>query len=179
MLKRFFLFPAMGLLFICSFSSCEKKSEVTGAPETQKVTVALTPSDQEIKGELFTLKLSDLKIIKTVNTSTKELVIAPSLSGSIKISNDSTSILDIKEVTVQYLDGSGNPIPFENGKAKATVRGYWSDIQPGGHTEAPLDAKVPMPAVKEKSISKIRSHVVYIPIPLKEETMEIPVEIEE
>ena len=179
MLKKFFLFSAVGLVFIFSLNSCEKKPEVTKAPETQKVTVALTPSDQEIKGELFSLKLSDLKIIKTVNTSTKELSTIPSLSGSIKISNDSTSILDIKEVTVQYLDSSGNPIPFENGKAKATVRGYWSDIQPGAHAEASLDVKVPMAAVKEKSISKIRSHVVYIPIPLKKETMEASVEMGE
>lgn len=179
MLKRFFLFPAMGLVFICSFSSCEKKPEVTGAPETQKVTVALTPSNQDIKGELFTLKLSDLKIVKTVNTSTKELVIAPSLRGSIKISNDSTDILDIKEVTIQYLDGSGNPIPFENGMKKAMVGGYWSDIQPGRDSEASLDVKVPMAAVKEKSINKIRSHVVYIPVPLKEETIEFALEIEE
>jgi len=179
MLNKFFLFPAMGLLFIFSFNSCEKKPEVTEAPETQKVTVALTPSDQEIKGELFTLKLSDLKIVKTVNTSTKELATTPSLKGSIKISNDSTNILEIKEMTIQYLDSSGNPIPFRDGEKKARVSGYWSDIQPGRDSEASLDVKVPMAAVKEKSISKIRSHIVYIPTPLKEETMEIAVEMEQ
>ena len=178
MLNKFFLFPAMGLLFIFSFNSCEKKPEVTEAPETQKVTVALTPSDQEIKGELFTLKLSDLKIVKTVNTSTKELETIPSLTGSIKISNISTSILDIREVTIQYLDSSGNPIPFKNGEEKAKVSVYWSDIQPGKDSETSLDVKVPMAAVKEKSINKIRSHIVYIPPPLKSESMDVPVRME-
>ena len=112
MLKRIFLFSAMGLIFIFIFNSCEKKAEVAEAPETEEITVALTPSNQDIKGELFTLKLSDLKIIKTINKSTKELTTTPYLKGSLKISNNSTSILDIKEMTIQYLDISGNPRGF-------------------------------------------------------------------
>ncbi len=77
MLKKNFLFLVIGLIFVFIFNSCEKKPEVTEALETEEVTVALTPSNQEIKGELFTLKLSDLKIIKTVNKSTKELDSTP------------------------------------------------------------------------------------------------------
>jgi hypothetical protein len=179
MLKKLVVFSAMGLLLIFSFNSCEKRPEVTEAPEIQEVTVALTPSNQEIKGELFTLRLSDLKIAKTVNTSTKELATTPSLKGSIKISNDSTDILEIKEVAIRYLDSSGNPIPFRDGGKKARVRGYWSDIQPGRDSEVSLDVKVPMAAVKEKSIGKIRSRVVSIPIPVKEETMDVPVEMKQ
>jgi len=175
MLKKFFLFSAIGLIFVFIFNSCEKKPEVTEALETEEVTVALTPSNQEIKGELFTLKLSDLKIMKTINKSTKELTATPSLTGTIKISNNSTNILDIKEMTIQYLDSSGNPIPFKNGEKKAKVSGYWSDIQPGKDSEKSLEVKVPMAAVREKAINKIRSHIVYIPTPLKTETMDASV----
>jgi hypothetical protein len=178
MLKKFFLFSAMGLLFIFIVNSCEKKPEVTEAPETEEITVALTPSAQEIKGEMFTLKLSDLKIIKTVNKSTKELTATPSLTGTIKISNNSTNILDIKEMTIQYLDSSGNPIPFKSGEKEAPVSLYWHDIQPGKDSETSLDVKIPMAAVKEKAINKIRSHVVYIPTPLKTETLDVPVKME-
>lgn len=178
MLKKYFLFLVMGLLFIFTFNGCEKKPEVTEAPETEEVTVALTPSDQEMRGRMFTLKLSDLKIIKTVNKSTKELTATPSLTGSIKIANISTNILDIREVTIQYLDSSGNPIAFKNGEEKATVSVYWSDIQPGKDSETSLDVKVPMAAVREKSINKIRSHIVYIPTPLKRETMDVLVKME-
>jgi len=175
MLKKFFLFSAIGLLFIFSFNSCEKKPEVAEAPETEEVTVALTPSNQEITGEMFTLELSDLKIMKTINKSTKELTATPSLTGTIKISNNSTNILGIKEMTIQYLDSSGNPIPFKNGEKKAKVSVYWSDIQPGKDSEISLEVKVPMAAVREKAINKIRSHIVYIPTPLKRETMDASV----
>lgn len=179
MLKKFFLFSAMGLLFIFSFNGCEKKPEVTEAPETEEVTIVLTPSIQEITGEMFTLEFSDLKIIKTINRSTKELTATPSLRGSIKISNNSTNILDIKEITIQYLDSLGNPIPFKNGGKKAEGPGYWSEIHPGEDSEKSLDVKVPMAAVKEKSINKIRCNVVYTPIPLKRESVDVQVKMEE
>ena len=175
MLKKFFLFSAMVLIFTPIFNSCEKKPEVTKAPETEEVRIVLTPPIQEITGEMLTLELSDLKIIKTVNRSTKELTATPSLRGSIKISNNSTNILDIREVTIQYLDSSGNPIPFKNGGKKAKGPGYWSEIHPGEDSEKSLDVKVPMTAVKESAISKIRTHVVYTPTPLKKETMDAPV----
>jgi len=179
MFKRFFLFSAMGLIFIFIFNSCENKTEVAEAPETEEITVALTPSNQEIKGELFTLKLSDLKIIKTINKSRKELTTTPSLKGSLKISNNSTNILDIKEMTIQYIDISGSPIPFKDGKKKAKVSFYGSGgIQPEKDFETTLDVKVPMAAVKDKSIKKIRTHVVYIPIPLKRESMDVLLKME-
>jgi len=179
MLKKFFLFPAMALMAISIFNGCEKEGEVTEAPKTEEVTVALTPSNQEMQFEMFTFKLSDLKIIKTVNKATKELIGSPSLKGNVKISNNSTNILNIKEMTIQYLDSLWNPIPFKDGGKKATVSIYGSsDIQPGKDSETSLDVRVPIAAIKEKSISRIRSHVVYIPTPLKSESMDIPVTME-
>jgi hypothetical protein len=42
MLNKLFLFLVTGFIFIFIFTSCEKKPEVTEAPETEEVTVALT-----------------------------------------------------------------------------------------------------------------------------------------
>jgi len=179
MVRKFFVFSAMGLLFVFFFNSCEKKPEVAEAPETEEVTVALTPSDQEMKGDMFTFTLSDLEIIKTINKSTKELETTPSLTGSLKISNTSTNILDFKEVTLEYIDSSGNPVPFKDGKKNAEVSVYWSDLAPGKDLETSFDANVPRAAVEDKSINKLRSHIVYIPTPLKKNVMEVPVKIEE
>lgn len=119
-----------------------------------------------------------MKFIKTINKSTKELTTPPVLRGSLKISNNSTNILDIKEITIQYLDISENPISFKNGEKEAKVSTYWSDIQPGKDFETSLDVKVPIAAVKEKSFNKIRAHIVYIPIPLKSESMDVLLKME-
>jgi hypothetical protein len=58
------------------------------------------PPAQEIRGEHFTLQLSDLKVTRTIDRSTKELTTAPYPRGRIKISNVSNSTLDIHGVTI-------------------------------------------------------------------------------
>jgi hypothetical protein len=141
--------------------------------------VPLTPSAQDIKGDQFTLQVSDLKIVKTVDKSTKDLTTTPSLKGTLKILNQSKNILDVQGVTVEYLDASGNPIAFKTGEKKATVSAYWKNLQPGSTSDSSLDVTVPMAAVKDKSLNKIQVTVVYIPTPLKRETLDIPLKMEQ
>lgn len=179
MLKKFFLLSALGLIFVLIFNGCEKKAEVAESAKTDEVTIALSPSAEEVKGEQFSLQLSDLKIIKTIDKSTKELTTTPHLKGNIKIKNISKNILEIQGVTLQYFDASGTLIPFKTGEKNVTVSTYMRDLQPGKESETSLDVTVPMAAVKEKSLSKIQANVVYIPTPLKRESMEIPVKMEE
>lgn len=61
--KKNFLMSALGLLLVFVFNGC-KKAEVTDGPKFEEVTVTVTPSNQEVKGEQFTLQLSNLRIIK-------------------------------------------------------------------------------------------------------------------
>ena len=82
MLKKFFLLSAMGLILVPIFNGCGKKTEVTEGPKIEEITVAVTPSTQEVKGDQFILQLSDLKVIKTVDKSTRELITTPSLRGN-------------------------------------------------------------------------------------------------
>ena len=179
MFRKFFILSALGLIFVLALNGCGKKTEVAEGPKIEEITVALTPSTQEIKGEQFTLQLSNLRISKTIDKSTKELTTTPNLKGNIKITNHSKNILDVQGVTIQYLDNSGNPIPFKTGEKKVTVSTYWTDLQPGKEAENYLDVTVPMAAVKEKSLDKIQLSVVYIPSPLKREALEIQVKMEE
>lgn len=179
MSKKIFLMSVVGLIFVLIISGCGKKAEVTQVPKTEEITVALTPSTQEVKGEQFTLQLSDLKLIKSIDKSTKELTTTPSLRGNIKISNKSNNILEVQGVTIQYLNSSGDPIPFKTGEKNVTVSTYWRDLKPGADAESSLDVTVPIAAVKEKSLSKIQVKVVYIPSPLKREVLDIPIKMEE
>jgi hypothetical protein len=178
MVKKYLILLAAVLPLVLTLNNCGKKSEVSEAPKTEEVAVTLSPSTQEVKSEQFTLQLSDLKILKTVDKSTKELTTTPSLKGNIKIVNHSKSILDVQGVTIQYLDSSGNPIPYKTGEKKVAVSTYWADLQPGKEAENYLDVTVPVAAVKEKSLNRIQVNVVYIPSPLKREALSIPVRME-
>lgn len=179
MLKKTFLLSVMGLILVLTLNGCSKKTEIAGGTKTEEITVALTPSVQEIKGEQFTLQLSDLRILKTIDKTTKEMTSTPNLRGNIKIANLSKNILEVQGITLQYLDGSGNPIPFKTGEKKVAVSTYWTDLQPEKEAENYLDVTVPIAAVKEKTLNKIQVNVVYIPSPLKREALSIPVKMEE
>jgi hypothetical protein len=179
MLRKYFTILSLGMMVILTLSGCGKKTEVAEVPKTEEVTIALAPSTQEVKGEQFILQLSDLTITKTIDQSTKELTTTPSLRGKIKISNLSKNVLDVQGVTIQYLDASGNPIPFKSGEKRSTVSTYWTDLEPGKEAETSLDATVPMSAIKDKLLNKIQVRVVYIPTPLKRELFDVPVKMEE
>ena len=178
MTKKISVVLALSVMVIFVFSHCSKETEVAETPKTEEMKVALSPTTQEVKGDRFNLQLSDLEITGTVDKGTKELTQAPSLRGNIKLTNQSRDILDVQGVTFQYLDKSGNPIPFKTGEKNVTVSAYWKDLQPGTETAHYVDVNVPAAAVKEKSLEKIQVRVVYIPSPLKREALDVPVKME-
>jgi len=179
MFKRYFFMLVLGTVVTFAFYGCAEKEKAAEGPKTETVTVSIAPAVQEVKSEQFTLQFSDLKITKEVDKTSKEITSTPYLRGNVKIINNSKNILDVQGVTIQYLDASGNSIPFKTGEKKATVSAYWSDLQPGKESEQRLDVTVPMAAVKEKSLAKIQVNVVYIPTPLRRETLEVPVKLGE
>ncbi len=166
------LILCFGLIFVSIFSGCGKEE----GRETEEFTVELTPSTHEIKGEQFSLQLSNLKIIKTIDKSTKELTAIPTLRGDIKISNKSNKILTVQEITIQYLDSSGNPIPFWTGVKNVTVSSDRQDLKPGTDSKKDLTVTVPIAAVKDKLLHKIHIEVVYGTLPLKRNAFDIPVD---
>jgi hypothetical protein len=177
MSKKLTLLSIFGILLIFALPACEKKTGVSETAETEDVTVSLTPATEEVEGAQFSLQLSDLKIVKTIDKTTKEMTATPHLRGSIKIKNTSKDILEIQGITIQYLDASGNVIPFKSGEKNVTVSIYLRDLQPGKESDNFLDVTVPMAAIKEKSLSKIQTTLVYVPTPLKRESVEMGVKL--
>lgn len=175
-LKKYLMIVLAFTLALAVYGCAQEAEETAETSQTEEVIVPLTRWQQEVKGEMFTLKFSDLKVVQTIDKSTKEVTATPSLKGNITMLNHSDHILDIKEVNLQYLDKSWEPIPFEAGGKKAEISFYgWSDIQPGKKEGISLDVKVPKAAMKEKAtvIKKISYEVSYIPIPLKSEVLDI------
>jgi hypothetical protein len=151
--------------------SAEKKVE---SPKVEQVTTNLVPPKAEVKGPAFLLEVSDLKIVTLTNPASKEIVETPVLKGSIKITNKSKDILDIQAITLEYLDEAGKPIPYKPEEKIVKVYSFWKALQPDGTTEGSLDVTVPTNAIKEKSLKKIEFSLVYVPSPLKRETLTLP-----
>jgi hypothetical protein len=174
--KKIFIFIALGL--IIGFLGCAKDKAKMEAPKQERITKNLVPPKAEIKGQNFLVEMIDLQVVMDVDTASKEIIETPSLKGHIKITNKSTDILDIQAVTLGYLDGAGKPIPFQSGEKIATASLFLKAIKPGEITEGSLDVTIPRMAVKEKALGKIEINLVYVPSPLKRETLILSEKVE-
>jgi hypothetical protein len=172
---KIFMFLALSLVIGLLGCTKEQKAE---APKQEQITKNLVPPKAEVKGQAFLVELNDLKVTATVDTASKEIVETPSLRGNIKITNKSNDILDIQGVTLEYLDEAGKPIAFKSGEKISKVSSYWQPIKPEKNFEGSIDATIPRAAVKEKALGRLEINVVYIPTPLKRETLTLPEKIE-
>ena len=166
------------LCLAIGFISCSKEEKKVEAPKQEQITKSLVPPKAELKGQNFLVAVSDLQVVMSVDTASKEIVETPSLKGNIKITNQSQDILDIQGVTLEYLDGAGKPIAFSSGEKVSKVSLFLKTIKPGETTEGSLDATIPRKAVKEKALGKIEINLVYVPSPLKRETLTLSEKIE-
>jgi hypothetical protein len=171
------IFVFIGLSLAIGIFACTKERKVE-APTQEQVTKNLVPAKAEVKGQNFLLEINDLKVVTTVNIASKEIVGTPSLKGNIKITNKSKDILDIQAVTLEFLNEAGKPIPYKSDEKIEKVYPFWKVLQPEGTAEGSLDVTVPMNAIKEKSLKKIEVNLVYVPSPLKRETLILSEKVE-
>jgi len=156
---------------------CAKEQKLE-APKQERITKNLVPPKAEIKGQNFLVEISDLQVIMDVDTASKEIIETPSLRGHIKITNQSKDILDIQAVTLEYSDEAGKPIAFKSGEKIVTASLFLKAIKPGEITEGSLDVTIPRMAIKEKALGRIEINLVYVPSPLKRETLILSEQVE-
>jgi hypothetical protein len=171
------IFTVVALSLAIGFFGCAQQQKVE-APKQEQVTKNLVPAKAEIKGPAFLVEINDLKVQTTIDTTSKEIVETPTLKGSIKITNKSKDILDIQAVTFEYLDEAGKPIPFSSGEKIGNVYAFWKALKPEEVAQGSLDVTIPRNAIKEKALGKIVVNLVYVPSPLKRETLTLPEKVE-
>jgi len=171
------IFTISVLSLAIGFLGCttDKKAE---APKQERIEKKLIPPKADLKGQNFAVELTDLKVEMTVDTASKEITETPKLSGRVKITNKSKDVLDIQGMTLEYMNEAGKPIAFTAGEKIATVYPFWKAIKPEEITEGSLDVTIPRMAVKEKALGKIEINLVYVPSPLKRETLTLDEKIE-
>ncbi len=172
---KIFIFLTLSLAV--GFWGCTKdqKSE---APKQEQITKNLIPPKVEIKGQTFGVELTDLKVMVTINPTSKEVIETPNLRGGIKITNNSKDVLDIQGVTLEYFNEAGKLIPFSSAQKIVEVNPFWKALQPGDSTEGTLDVTLPKNAVQEKALCKIEVNLVYVTSPLKRETVTLSEKVE-
>jgi hypothetical protein len=174
-LTRIFTFLALSLAI--GFLGCSKEQKVE-APKQERVEKNLVPAKAELKGQNFAVELNDLIVAMTVDPASKEIVETPNLRGRIKITNKTKDIIEIQAVTLDYLDQAGKPIAFKSGEKIAKASLDLKTIKPEEFFEGTLEATIPRMAIKEKALGKIEINLVYVPSPLKRETLTLSEKVE-
>jgi hypothetical protein len=174
--KKIFILLVLSL--VVGFFGCTKEEKKVGAPKQEQITKNLAPQKSSLKGQNFFVELSDLKIVTLVDVASKEIVETPSFKGNIKITNKSKDILDIQAVTLEYLDEAGKPIPFKPEEKIDKVYPFWKALQPEGMAEGTLDVTIPKMAVTGKALGKIQIDLVFVPSPLKRDTLILSEKVE-
>ena len=172
------IFILIALSLVVGLFGCTKEEKKVGAPKQEQITKNLAPQKSELKGRNFFVELSDLKVIMAVDTASKEIVETPTLRANIKITNKSREILDIQAVTLEYLDEAGKPIPFKPEEKIDKVYPFWKALSPEGITEGTLDVTIPKMAIQGKALGKIEISLVYVPSPLRRETLILSEKVE-
>jgi len=171
------IFIIIGLSLAIGFLGCTKEQKAE-SPKQERITKPLVPSKAEVKGQNFLVELIDLEVVTIVDTASKEIIETPSLQGHIKVTNESKDILDVQAVTFEYLDEAGKTIPFTSGEKISKVSLFLKAIKPGEITEGSIDTTIPRMAIKEKALGKIEINLIYVPSPLKRETLTLSEKIE-
>ena len=174
-MKRQKTFLVIALVLAIGFFGCAKDKTAEG-PKQESITKNLVPAKAEVKGTSFIAEFSDLQVSMIVNSASKEIVETPRFSGHYKITNTSKDLLEVQGVTVEYMDQSGNPIAFSSGDKITKASLSLNALKPGEVSEGSLDVTMPRKAVKE--LAKVNIDVVYIPAPLKRETLSLPEKVE-
>jgi len=167
----------LALSLVLGFFGCTTDKKVE-APKQERIEKNLVPPKAELRGQNFAVEITDLKVAMTVDTASKEITETPNLRGRIKITNKSKDVLDIQGITLEYMNEAGKPIAFTAGEKIATVYPFWRAIKPEESSEGSLDVTIPKMAVKEKALGKIEINLVYVPSPLKRETLTLPEKVE-
>jgi hypothetical protein len=173
------IFVLISLCLAIGFWGCSSEGKKAEAPKQEKIMKSLVPANAEIRGQNLSAKLSDLKTEMTVDIASKEIIDTPSLTGHIIVTNMSKDIVDIQAATLEYLDEAGKPIIFKSGEKISKVSSYWLKmIKPGESVEGSVNATIPRAAVKDKALGKIEINLVYVPSPLRRETLTLSEKIE-
>jgi hypothetical protein len=173
---KIFIFLALSL--VIGFFGCTKEEKKVEGPKQERITKNLVPPKSELKGQNFLVELSDLQVLTVVDTASKEIVGTPRLQGRAKITNQSKDIMDIQVATLEYLDKAGKPIAFKSGEEIPKISVFVKALKPGESNEGFFDATIPGMAIKENALGRIEINLVYVPSPLKRETLTLSEKVE-
>lgn len=167
-----------------ALAACSQQPGQTAAAlsRTAEKTLALKPENVPVKVSFLVGQLQGAKVTERVEGRTGKVVeSSPELRGMLKLKNASSDqAVRLLSGKIQYVDADGKMIPLakEQGDTGFTFFSYQTErLDPGMETSQYVDVPFPAAALQGKKLQDIRLELSYLPIPYKDETVDIPVSL--
>ncbi len=162
-------------------AACGQKAEQGAPPAVEDKTFALAPANASVNVAFLMGELQGLKVTERVEQGTGRVVEPPKLHATLKLKNASLDqAARLIGGRIDYVDNDGKPIPLAAGRRDTSFRlpSYQSDrLDPGKDISQDIDVPFPSAALKEKKLGDMRLDLTFIPMPYKEETIQIHVSL--
>ena len=171
----------LGTALAAALAAFGQKADQSATPQVNEKTFSLTPASADVKASFLTGKLQDLKVTDRVEQGSGKVVDPPRLHATLKLKNTSTDqTARLISGKIEYMDADGKPISLAEARRDTsfTLPSYQSDrLDPGKDVSQDIEVPFPSAALKEKKLRDIRLELTYIPMPYKEETVQMHVSL--
>ncbi|MGQ0655456.1 MAG: hypothetical protein ACT4P4_24880 [Betaproteobacteria bacterium] len=163
---------------------CSPQPATPAAAINDKV-YAVSPDAMKVASGLLSGEISEMKVTERVEAGTGRVTTPAKLSGKLVLRNVSKDqTLRLVGGKILYIDFQGKPIALEDNRVEPTVKlaqGYGSPdrLDPGQDATHGIDAEFPVEALKAKRLKEVRLELIYIPSPIREESLRFAVSVSE
>lgn len=165
-------------------AGCSPQPAATIAAINDKV-YSVSPDAMKVASGMLSGEITDMKVTERVEAGSGKVTTPAKLSGKLVLKNVSKDqALRLVGGKIVYVDSQGKPIALEDSRAEPLVKfspGYGSSdrLDPGQDATHSIDAEFPVEALKAKRLKEVRFELIYIPSPIREESMRFAVSISE
>jgi hypothetical protein len=165
---------AVALLALAVWGQGTRQSAASSGPIEEK-TIPLKPSVTFVKASFLTGELRNMKVTEQMERGTGKVAAAPVFRARLTVTNDSTDqAARLLGGKIEYIDPAGNVIVLPHTSFRFI--GVPTDrLDPGMHTSQVIEVPFPIAALKGNGLGEVSLELTYLPIPYREDTVNIPV----
>lgn len=174
--QRWIIWPGAVFLLLSLAVWGEGTSQSAAPPvPVDEKTIPLKPTVTFVKASFLTGELQDMRVTERTERGTGRVSGTPVFRATLTVTNDSTDqAARLLGGKIEYIDPTGQLIVLPHTSFRFI--GVPTDrLDPGMHTSQVIEVPFPVSAFKANGLREVSLELIYLPIPYREDTVNIPV----
>ena len=167
---------AIALLVLAAWSGGARQSAASSLTIEEK-TIPLKPSVTFVKASFLTGEIQDMKVTEQMEHGTGKIAGTPVFRARLTVTNDSTDqAARLLGGKIEYIDPEGRAIVLPHTSFRF-IRAPTDRLDPGMHASQVIEVPFPITALKADGLREVSLELIYLPIPYRKDTVNIPVSL--